>query len=116
MGGFYERLVGITKRALRKTLGNNCLTEKQLKTVMAEVETVMAEVETVMAEVETVVNTHPLVYVNDDIDSSTVITPSHFLSLHSQSIIPDLAGDSESDPNYETEELTTAQQLLETWK
>ena len=41
MGGFYERLVGITKRALRKSLGNNCLTEKQLETVITEVETVV---------------------------------------------------------------------------
>ena len=100
MGGFYERLVGITKRALRKTLGDNCLTEKQL--------------ETVIIEVETVVNKRPLVYVNDDINSSTVITPSHFLSLHSQSVVPDFTGD--SDPNYEMEKPTMAQQLLETWK
>jgi len=26
MGGFYERLVGLTKRALRKTVGKKCLT------------------------------------------------------------------------------------------
>ena len=30
--------------------------------------------------------------------------------------MPDFAGHSDSDPNYETEEPTTAQQLLETWK
>ena len=102
MGGFYERLVGITKRALRKTLGNNCLTERQL--------------ETVIVEVETVINTRPLVYVDDDINSSTMITPSHFLSLHSQSIVPDLTGDSNSDLNYEIEKPTMAQRLLETWK
>ena len=68
-GGFYEKLVGIMKRALRKTLGNHCLTEKQLATVVVQV--------------KAVVNTRPLVYVNDDINSSTFITPSHFLSLHS---------------------------------
>ena len=60
-------------------------------------------------EVEVVVNTRPLVYVDDDINSSTVITPLHFLSLHSQKIIPDMV-----DPNYEAEKPTTAQQLLET--
>ena len=65
-------------------------------------------------EVEAVVNTHPLVYVDDDINSSTVITLSHFLSLHSQNVIPDMVGDSKSD--YEAEKPITAQQLLETWK
>ena len=29
MGGFYERLVGLTKRALRKTLGSKLLTQRQ---------------------------------------------------------------------------------------
>ena len=41
MGGFYERLVGLTKRALRKTVGKKCLTEKQLSTVLTEVEAVV---------------------------------------------------------------------------
>ena len=102
MGGFYERLVGITKRALRKTLGNQRLTEKQLSTVLTEI--------------EAIVNSRPLVYVDEDINSSMVLTPTDFLSLHSQHIIPDMVGDADPDPDYEVEKPTTAQQLLETWK
>ena len=36
MGGLYERLVGLTKRALRKAIGNHCLTEKQLVKVLTQ--------------------------------------------------------------------------------
>ena len=50
MGGFYERLVGIRKRVLKKTLGNQYLTEKQLTTILVEA--------------EAVVNSCPLVYVH----------------------------------------------------
>ena len=70
MGGLYERLVG---RALRKAIGNQCLTEKQLVTVLTEV--------------ESVINSRPLVYVDDDINSSIIITPSSFLSLNHQHFI-----------------------------
>ena len=101
MGGFYERLVGITKRALKKALGNQCLTETQLTTILVEV--------------EAVVNSRPLVYVDEDINSSMVLTPFDFLSLHYQHIIPDIVDD--SDPDFDVEKKpTTAQQLLETWK
>ena len=41
MGEFYERLVGITKKALRKTLGNHCLAGKQLATIVVKVEAVI---------------------------------------------------------------------------
>ena len=41
MGGFYECLVGITKRALWKTLGVNCFTLTQLTTILTEVEAVV---------------------------------------------------------------------------
>ena len=58
--GFYERLVGITRRTLMKTLGSWCLTEKQLSTILVEA--------------EAVVNTRPLVYVDEDISSSIVAT------------------------------------------
>ena len=41
MGGLYERLVGVTKRALHKVIGSRCLSEKQLVTVLTEAETVV---------------------------------------------------------------------------
>ena len=34
-------IVGLTKRTLHKTIGNKCLTEKELVTVLAEIETLM---------------------------------------------------------------------------
>ena len=34
MGGFYERLIGLTKRALKKTIGKKCLIERQLATIL----------------------------------------------------------------------------------
>ncbi|XP_052784316.1 uncharacterized protein LOC128220097 [Mya arenaria] len=55
-GGFYERLVGLVKRSLRKTLGRKLLT--------------LIQMQTVMREVEAVVNARPLVYVDDDINST----------------------------------------------
>ena len=83
MGGLYERLVGLTKRALRKAIGNQCLTEKQLVTVLTEV--------------ESVINSHPLVYVDDDINSSIIIMPSSFLSLNHQHFIPDYTAETDTD-------------------
>ncbi|KAH3848563.1 hypothetical protein DPMN_090941 [Dreissena polymorpha] len=41
MGGFYERLVGLVKRSLRKSVGRNLLTEIQMQTLVKEVESVV---------------------------------------------------------------------------
>ena len=65
LGGFYERLIGVVKRCLRKTIGKLCLTSEQLRTLLAEA--------------EAVVNSKPLVYVRDDINSYTCLTPAQFL-------------------------------------
>ena len=89
----YERLLGIRKRVLKKTLGNQYLTEKQLTTILVEA--------------EAMVNFCP--YIDE------VLTPSDFLSLHSQHNIPDIVDNSDSDYDAEKKP-TTAQQLLETWK
>ena len=86
MGGFYERLVGLTKRAIWKTLGSQCLTEKQLVTILAET--------------EAVVNSRPLVYIDDDINSSMIITPTDFLSFHRHHVFPSV-GDDNPDPEFE---------------
>ena len=72
MGGFYERLVGITKRVLRKTLGTDSLTLIQLYIVLTEA--------------EAVVNSRPLVYVSDD-DSGHVIVPNDFLSMNTNNMV-----------------------------
>jgi len=51
-GGFYEHLVGVVKRCLRKGLGKKRLTLEQLIAILTEV--------------EATINTRPLTYVYED--------------------------------------------------
>ncbi|GBM64459.1 hypothetical protein AVEN_194222-1 [Araneus ventricosus] len=64
-GGFYERMVRTVKTALRKTLGNSCLTVEQLLTVLIEI--------------EGMINSRPITYVGNDTEEPTALTPAHFL-------------------------------------
>lgn len=66
-GGFFEIMVKSVKRALKRTLGLTSVTR--------------AEMETVLTEAEACVNSRPLTFVGDDLDSSPPLTPFHFL-LH----------------------------------
>lgn len=100
MGGFYERLVGLVKRALRKSLGRKMLTLIQLQTLLKEV--------------EAVVNSRPLVYLCDDINSNVALTPGHFLSLNPKVGIP-MNDEDDEDPNYTLCD-TSAEKLLKIWK
>ena len=100
MVGFYERLVGLVKRALLKSLGRNLVTETQLQTLLKEV--------------EAVVNNRRLVYVGDDINSSITLTPRHFLSLNSYMGVPELEN-CETDEDFNPDE-STADRLLQNWK
>ena len=63
-GGFYEHLVDMVKSCIRKCIGRVILTKDQLNTFMIET--------------EAVINSRPLVYVDDDINSKNVITPGHY--------------------------------------
>ena len=102
MGGFYERLVGTTKMALKKSIGRLQLTQTQLHTIITEV--------------EGVINSRPLVYVDNDIETK-IITPMHFLSLNTKNGTPTLSEqDEKDDPDYKNEELTTSQKIFESWK
>ena len=98
MGGFYERLVGLVKRALRKTINRKLLSFIQLQTVLKEV--------------EAVVNSRPLVYVSGDIDSTITLSPKHFLTLNPNTGIPELEDDYLDYSPYES----TAERLLNIWK
>ena len=67
MGGFYDRLVGTVKGALKKSIGKICLTEKKLETFLAEAEAI---------------NSRPLVYANEDFGSEFSLTPADVLGLN----------------------------------
>ena len=85
IGGFYERLVGLVKRSLRKTVGRKLLSDDQMHTVVKEV--------------ESVVNSRLLVYVGDDIDSTIAVTPGHVLCLNPKTGIPETVNDN-GDEDY----------------
>ena len=62
MGGFCEKLISITKMALKKSTGKLYLTSIQL--------------ETILTEIVAVVNSRPLVYANNGVEHRTIITPN----------------------------------------
>lgn len=64
-GGFWERVIRTIKEALKRCLGRSSLRYNELLTVLAEV--------------EAAVNCRPLTYLEDDVTSTDVLTPSHFL-------------------------------------
>ena len=103
MGGFYERLIGVVKRCLRKSISKLTLTSSQLRTILAEI--------------EAVVNTRPLVYVGEDIDQQTVITPAHFTSINPKiGIMIDTHSDELNDPNYTDVKKDSSKEILDKWK
>ena len=99
-GGFYERLVGLVKRSLRKAMGPRRFTFEQLITILAEV--------------EAIVNTRPLTYVYDDFDSGFTLTPAHFLMSRFQPLLLSTVDMDEDDDYYY--EKNSATSLLDSWK
>ena len=100
MGGFYQRLIGLVKRSLRKAIGKLFLTYEQLLTTLTEV--------------EAIINSRPLVYVDDDINSNISLTPSHFLTLKPRTGIQTCDIDIE-DNDFSSNE-SSADKLLLKWK
>lgn len=64
-GGFWERMIGLVKQGLRKTIGRGRLG--------------FSELETVLQEMEMVLNSRPLTFVGDGLEDGEVLTPAHFL-------------------------------------
>ena len=98
-GGFYERLVGTIKLALKKSVGNLTLGRREL--------------ETVIIETEAVINSRPLVYVGEDFGSGLALTPADLTSLSTTTETPTL--DIElGNRNYKDN--TSLEKLLANWK
>ena len=94
-GGYYERLVGLTKRSLRKALGT--------------IRTTNIELMTLIVEIEATINSRPLTYVDNDINSGTILTPGHFLSINSKVGVPDI------EYGY-TPDQESSSSIIESWK
>lgn len=97
-GGWWERLVGLTKQCLRKSLGRALLDEESLSTVLVGVEAAL--------------NSRPLVYEEGNEDTENALTPGHFLTGQKLTTIP-------SDPAPTTRNLirfyAQQQDLLDTF-
>lgn len=65
-GGWWERLIGILKKLLRRVLGRASVDYETLQTLLCDVERVM--------------NSRPLTYLSDDPQDLTALTPSMFLN------------------------------------
>lgn len=78
-------MVGLVRRTLRKATGRINLTDEQLLTVLKES--------------EAFVNSRPLVYVGDDIQSHITLTPAHSLGLYPKTKIPNIDIDDDNDFN-----------------
>ena len=85
-GGFFERLIGSTKRCLKRVIGSARLSYDELLTVIAEVEAIL--------------NSRPLSYVSSE-DLDEPLTPSHLLTGHRLISLPDPFISNE-DPDYVT--------------
>lgn len=65
-GGFYERLVGLTKQVLRKTLGTSSLTFEELSTKLSEVKAML--------------NSRPLTHVYTELNEPEPLCPALFFT------------------------------------
>ena len=87
-GGFWERLVGLTKTTIKKALGRRHVLLRTL--------------ETIVIEIEAVVNDHPLTFVSSEANDLEPLTPSHLLHGRRITCLPYqmMETDEVLDPNY----------------
>ena len=65
MGEFYERLVSVTKNSLKKVVDKAKMDFEELNTVILEI--------------EKCVNSRPLMYLSEEHEDSSIITPDHLI-------------------------------------
>ena len=85
-GGYWERLVGLTKQALKKTLGRSFVT--------------LLILETIVVEVEATLNDRPLTYVSADVTDIEPLTPAHLLYGRRMTTLPHSNVEDPEDPDY----------------
>jgi hypothetical protein len=74
-GGWWERMIGLVKTALKKVLGRSFVTFVVLQTILTEIEAIL--------------NDRPLTYVTSDTLDPEPLTPSHLLHGRRLTELPD---------------------------
>ena len=85
-GGFWKRLIGLTKMTLRKVLGKAFVTLPMLQTLIVEIEAVL--------------NDRPLTYASSDLNDPEPLTPSHLICGRRITSLPHRIVDETVDPTY----------------
>lgn len=75
-GGWWERMIGILKRILRKVLNRSSLNYESLSTVLCDC--------------ENIINNRPLTYLSEDKDDLIALTPAMFLNQIPMSGVPEI--------------------------
>ena len=91
-GGFWERLIGLTKMTLRKVLGKAFVTLPMLQTLIVEIEAVL--------------NDRPLTHVSSDLSDPEPLTPSHLICGRRITSLPHTVVDEAVDPTYGVRSVT----------
>ena len=97
MGGFWERLIGLTKQALKKTLGRTFVT--------------LPVLEAIVVEIEASLNDHPLTYISAEVDDIEPLTPAHLVYGRRITSLPHPHNDDPDDPDYNVSASTMRKQL-----
>ncbi|KAI3381780.1 hypothetical protein SNEBB_009348 [Seison nebaliae] len=93
-GGFWERMVGLTKDCMRKTLGRAFVT--------------FAEFRAICTEIEARINSRPITCVSPDIDDPEPLTPAHLIMGEPIDVLPALGqGTRLLDPSYDKEAISS---------
>ncbi len=101
MGGVYERLVGLVKRSLRKSIGKVTLSFDQLRTLLKEIQAVL--------------NSRPLVYIGSEFENRWTLCPADFITMNPKTGFAGMELNLE-DPDFQDGTLSSKDKLLDTWK
>ncbi|XP_065890652.1 uncharacterized protein [Dysidea avara] len=87
-GGWWERLIGLTKMCLKKVLGRSKIS--------------LVVLQTLIVEVEATLNDRPLTHVSSDLSDAEPLTPAHLLHGHRITPLPHevVEGQDLTDPTY----------------